>query len=70
MNGGYIESRLCPKCDRDFLFPAYGTRVCHDCRWSYKARWELDNRQRKSGAPTGQPAQQHQEGEPTCRVSP
>ncbi len=32
------ESRRCPSCDRDFLFPQYGCRVCHDCAWTYDAR--------------------------------
>lgn len=43
MRGAY-ESRCCPSCDRDFLYPFYGNRVCHDCLWTRKARWEANRR--------------------------
>jgi hypothetical protein len=57
MNGIY-ESRPCPNCGRDFLFPAYGTRVCNDCRMGYDARWMSHHRSESSaGAPTGQSVQ-------------
>jgi len=31
------RSHRCRKCDRDYLFPAYGgTEVCNDCLWAFE----------------------------------
>lgn len=47
MTGGYVESRQCPRCDRDFLYPAYGKRVCNDCRMDYGAKFMREYRRQQ-----------------------
>lgn len=34
------DSRLCLRCDRDYLYPAYGSQrgICNDCLMSYQER--------------------------------